>query len=83
MTIYLENPIFKENANLANVKENASDNKYLMVVMDYVPKWPEILSTPNQGATTRSRSFIENVIMKHGLTLERYTDQSQNFESEV
>jgi hypothetical protein len=52
-----------------------SDNKYIMVVMDYFSKWSE--------AVTVSRALMENWICRFGLPLEMHSNQGRNFESNV
>ena len=58
-------------------------NRYLVVVMDYFTKWPEVFPVPNQEAETVAAGLMENVISRFGVPMEIHSDQGRNFESEV
>jgi hypothetical protein len=60
-----------------------SDNKYIMVVMDYFSKGSEAYGLPNQEEVTVSRALMENWICRFGLPLERHLNQGRNFEANV
>lgn len=36
--------------------------KYILVVMDYLAKWPEVVVLPDKKAGTVAKAFIEHVI---------------------
>lgn len=56
-------------------------NKYILVVIDYFSKWPEVYPIPNQEAKTVADIFIKNWICRYGAPLELHSDQGRNFES--
>lgn len=58
-------------------------NKYLLVVMDYFTKWPEVMPIPNQETETVAEALVENVFSRFGLPMELHSDQGRNFESEL
>ncbi|XP_018563442.1 protein NYNRIN-like [Anoplophora glabripennis] len=62
---------------------SSSGNRYILVVMDYFSKWPEIYPIPNQEAVTVAEVLFENWICRYGVTREIHSDQGRNFESEV
>ena len=60
-----------------------SGNKYLLVVMDYFTKWPEVYPLPNQTAVTVAEILVKNFFCRFGTPLEIHSDQGWNFESNV
>ena len=60
-----------------------SGNRYVLVVMDYFSKWPEVYAIPNQEAKTVADAFIANWIARFGVPLELHSDQGRNFESAI
>lgn len=58
-------------------------NRYVLVVMDYFSKWPEVYAIPNQEAKTVAEVFLKNWVSRFGVPLELHSDQGRNFESEV
>ncbi len=37
-------------------------NKYLLIFMDYLTKWPEVVTLPNKKAYTVVCAFVEHII---------------------
>ena len=62
---------------------STAGNKYLLVVMDYFSKWPEVYALPNQEAKTVAEAFVENWITRFGVPVELHSDQGRNFESSI
>lgn len=60
-----------------------SGNKYILVVMDYFTKWPEVFAIPNQEAVTIAEKLVNEVFCRFGVPLEIHSDQGRNFESAV
>ena len=58
-------------------------NKYAVVFVDYLTKWPEIFATPDQSALTIARLLIEHVISCHGVPREPLSDQGPAFLSKL
>ena len=63
--------------------ESAQGNKYVMVVIDYFSKWPEVYAIPNQETVTVANMLVDNWISRFGVPLELHSDQGRNFESNV
>ena len=57
-------------------------NKYVLVVTEYVTKWVECYSIPNQEAATVAERF-EDFMSRHGTPKTLLTDQGRNFESQL
>ena len=58
-------------------------NKFLIVLMDYFTKWPEVMPVPNQEAETIAEVLVDHVFSRFGVPMELHSDQGRNFESEV
>ena len=58
-------------------------NKYAVVFMDYLTKWPEVFAVPNQSAETIAELLVENLICRHGVPKERLSDRGANFLSDL
>ena len=57
--------------------------RYILVIMDYLTKWPEAYALPNQEAEFVAQAFGEGFVCRHGITEEVHTEQGGNFESEL
>lgn len=58
-------------------------NRFILVVMDYFTKWPEVFAIPNQEAVTVASKLVNEVFCRFGVPLEIHSDQGRNFESQV
>jgi len=54
-------------------------NRYVVVFMDYLTKWPEAYATSDQTAETIARLFVEQIVCRHGIPQELLSDRGQNF----
>ncbi|GFW99814.1 retrovirus-related Pol polyprotein from transposon 412 [Trichonephila clavipes] len=68
---------------LGPLPRTASVNKYLLVVMDYFTKWPEVYPIPDQGAPTVAEAVVQHWISRYGVPLQLHSDQGRNFVSAV
>ena len=57
-------------------------NKYAIVFMDYLTKWPEVFPVPNQTAETIAQALVE-VISRHGVPAKLLSDRGANFLSDI
>jgi len=57
-------------------------NKYAIVFMDYLTKWPEVFPVANQTAETIAQALVE-VITRHGVPAKLLSDRGANFLSEI
>lgn len=62
---------------------SSAGNRYVLVVMDYFSKWPEVYAIPNQEAKTVVSVFVNNWICRFGVPIELHSDQGRNFESAI
>ncbi|GFW70250.1 hypothetical protein TNCV_3337681 [Trichonephila clavipes] len=68
---------------LGPLPRTASGNKYLLVVMDYFTKWPEVYPIPDQEAPTVAEAVVQHWISIYGVPLPLHSDQGRNFVSAV
>ena len=53
---------------------SAKGNKYAVVFMDYLTKWPEIFATLDHTSLTIVEMLVEKVISRHGVPTELLSD---------
>ena len=58
------------------------NNRYLLVVQDYMTKWVEAIPIPNQTAK-RITTELVNIFSRYGLPDILHSDQGRNFESTI
>ena len=46
---------------------SAGGNRYTVVFMDYLTKWPEVYATKDQPPYTITKLLVEGVITRHGV----------------
>ncbi|GFV98673.1 retrovirus-related Pol polyprotein from transposon 412 [Trichonephila clavipes] len=68
---------------LGPLPRTASGNKYLLVVIDYFTKWPEVYPIPDQEAPTVAEAVVQHWILRYGVPLQLHSDQGRNFVSAV
>ena len=55
------------------------DNRYLVVAVDFLTKWPEVAALTNKRAETIAAFFEEYIIARHGCPREVLTDNGTEF----
>ena len=58
-------------------------NRYAVVFMDYLTKWPEVFAVPDQTALTIARLLVEQVISRHGVPSQLLSDRGPAFLSNL
>ena len=59
-----------------------SGNRYIVVAMDYLTKWPEVAAIPDKKASTVTEIFLENIVSRHGCPKEVLSDNIGEFMAE-
>lgn len=54
-------------------------NKYAVVFVDYLTKWPEVFATRDQTALTIARLLVEQIVSRHGVPRELLSDRGAAF----
>ena len=58
-------------------------NKYLLVITDYLTRWPEAFAVKDCTAATAARIFVDQIFSRYGAPREIVTDQGTNFTGKV
>ena len=58
-------------------------NKYVIVFVDYLTKWPEVFPVKNQSAYTIAKMLAEKIIPRHGVPAQLLSDRGAVFLSKL
>ena len=58
-------------------------NRYAVVFVDYLTKWPEVFATADQSALTVAWLLVEHIISRHGVPGELLSDRGPAFTSRL
>ena len=61
---------------------SASNNRYIIVAIDYLTKWPEVLAVPDKTAQRVADFFLEYIIARHGCPKTVISDNGSEFKGE-
>ena len=50
-------------------------NRYSVVFVDFLIKWPEVFTIPDQSSVTIARLLVENIVSRHGVPTEVLSDR--------
>ena len=67
---------------ILEVPMSRSNNRYLLVIQDYMTKWAEAIPLPNQTAERITKELIK-VFSRYGIPDILHSDQGRNFESTI
>jgi hypothetical protein len=59
------------------------NNRYIIVMTEYLTKWPEAKPIPNKNAETIASHFHEEIICRHGCPKELLSDQGTEFCNQI
>ena len=54
-------------------------NKYAVVFVDYLTKWPEVFAVADQSSATIGKLLVEEVISRHGVPAQILSDRGRAF----
>jgi hypothetical protein len=63
--------------------ETTKGNKYIVVLTDYLTRWPEAFAVINIQATTIARILVEDIFCRYGAPYQLLSDQGANFMSQL
>ena len=58
-------------------------NRYGVVFVDYLTKWPEVFATSDQTALTIAKLFVEQIVCRHGVPAQLLSDRGAAFLSRL
>ena len=65
--IPVNGPFDRVGVDVVQLPMSARGNRYAVVFMDYLTKWPEVYATRDQSAYTIAKLLVEGVITCHGV----------------
>ena len=77
--ILVKGPFHSVEVDVLQLPLTSDGNKYLVVLLDYLTKWVEAYSAPNQRAETIARLLVDNIVCRHGVPEELLSDCGVNF----
>jgi hypothetical protein len=81
--IAVDGPFSTLAMDILELPKTTAGNRYILVCVDYLTKWPECFPLPDQKADTIAQTLVEEVIARHGAPRRILTDRGANFMSEV
>ena len=76
-------PFDRVGVDVIQYPKSQQGNRYAVVFVDYLTKWPEVFPVPNQSAATIARLFVEEIICRHGVPGELLSDRGTSFLSNL
>ena len=76
-------PFDRVGVDVLQLPKSSSGNRYAVVFMDYLTKWPEVFATADQSASTIAKLLVEKVISRHGVPKELLSDRGAVFPTQV
>ena len=76
-------PFHRVGVDILQLTLTTKGNRYVVVFMDYLTKWPEAFAIPDQTAETIAKVLVEEVICRHGIPEELLSDRGVNFLSSL
>jgi hypothetical protein len=64
-------------------RETDQGNRWILVMVDYLSKWPIAVPLPDKKAETVARAFVEHLVCVHGAPESVLSDQGREFLNEV
>jgi transposase InsO family protein len=58
-------------------------NKYILVISDYLTRWPEAFVTADMKATTVAKILVDEIICRHSAPQTILSDQGREFMAEI
>jgi len=62
---------------------SSKSNKYAVVFMDYLTKWPEVFATSDQTSLTIAELLVKEIVSRHGVPAELLSDRGTVFLSKL
>ena len=83
-TIKVDQPFSKVGIDIVGpLPCTTKNNRYIVVAMDYLTKWPEARAIPDATAVSVASFFYEDIICRHGCPKEIVSDNGSAFISQM
>ena len=76
-------PFHRVGVDVIQFPKSHTGNRYGVVFIDYLTKWPEVFATSDQTALTIARLFVEQIVCRHGVPAQLLSDRGAAFLSHL
>ena len=76
-------PFDRVGVDVLQFPKSTQGNRYAVVFVDYLTKWPEVFPVPDQTAPTIAKLLVEEVVCRHGVPGELLSDRGAAFLSKL
>ena len=76
-------PFDRVGVDILQLPKSSRGNRYAVVFMDYLTKWPEVFPAADQSAPTIAKLLVERIISRHGVPKELLSDRGASFLSKL
>ena len=76
-------PFDRVGVDVVQLPTSRKGNKYAVVFIDYLTKWPEVYPTRDQSSLTIARLLVEHIIPQHGVPSQLLSDRGATFLSKI
>ena len=77
--IPVSGPFDRVGVDVVQFPTSYNGNKYAVVFVDYLTKWPEVFAVPDQTADTIAHLLVEQIVCRHGVPTELLSDRGSAF----
>ena len=81
--IPVNGPFDRIGVDVVQLPRTRRGNRYAVVFMDYLTKWPEVYATTDQTTPTIARLLVEEIISRHGVPRQLLSDRGPAFLSKL
>ena len=81
--IPVDGPFDRVGIDVLKMPKTKHGNAYIVVFVDYLTKWPEAFTTPDQTSLTIAKLFVEKIISRHGVPHQLLSDRGPAFLSKL
>lgn len=72
-------PFDRVGVDIIQFPQSYDGNKYAVVFVDYLTKWPEVFPNADQSAATVADLLVREVVSRHGVPAELLSDRGKTF----
>ena len=76
-------PFHRVGVDVIQFPKSHTGNRYGVVFIDYLTKWPEVFATSDQTALTIAKLFVEQIVCQHGVPAQLLSDHGAAFLSHL
>ena len=77
--IPVSGPFNRVGVDVIQFPKSAASNKYAVVFIDYLTKWPEVFAVKDQTALTIAKLLMTEIVPRHGVPSELLSDRGTLF----